>query len=459
MHDPAARPPAGSDAESDAGLSASAVRFLDRSIPEAVKRDPDELRRSRVLVGLSVVSIITAFGVGLPRAFTEGPNISSISALIGGLAIAGSWFAFSRGLRRTVAGDVLLLLSAVAMVAAGLPDGGLRSQATPWFAALPLVANFIGGRIRALAAWAIGVAGLLLFFVAEVGGWIPAGSEDLPLLAVRLGAMLGLISYVAAGTHLYELSRRDAEADRARLDRLRSEWISVVSHELRTPLTSMHGALKLLDQGVTGELPERAREVVALANRNCDRLNRLVDDVLDIERIEAGALELRVEDVDVRQIVGDAVAANLGFAREHHVSLELDAGDDVGRVRADPDRVVQVLDNLLSNAVKFSPAGEAVHVSVAPDATGVRVSIRDQGPGIPDEFRARIFQRFAQANAAQTREQGGSGLGLSICKGLVERHGGEIGFRNEPEGGTTSFFTLRRHGPTARAATRVVRTT
>ena len=243
--------------------------------------------------------------------------------------------------------------------------------------------------------------------------------------------------------------------ERHRVDRLKNEFVSVVSHELRTPLTSIHGSLGLISSGVTGELSEQAQGMVDIAERNCDRLIRLINDILDVEKIEAGKLEFEMGRVDLMALVGQAIESNRAYAERFGVTLELARGPGEAWVEADADRIVQVLTNLLSNAAKFSPEGGSVEVAVDREAAGLRVSVIDHGQGIPEEFQPRIFEKFSQAADATTRKRGGTGLGLSICKLIVERHEGRIGFDTAPGVGTTFFFVLpepKAAAPPVRAA-------
>ena len=232
--------------------------------------------------------------------------------------------------------------------------------------------------------------------------------------------------------------------DMKRIDRMKSEFVSTVSHELRTPLTSIRGSLGLIAGGVAGPLPLAAQGLVDIAKNNCERLIRLINDILDIEKIESGQMRLALQTVSLQPLLKQAMTANEGFAGQHGVTLRLQAPDEAVLVSVDTDRLTQVLTNLLSNAVKFSPKSEVVEVTLLERAERVRVEVRDHGPGIPKEFRKRIFQKFSQADSSDTRQKGGTGLGLSISKAIVEGMGGRIGFDNAPDGGTIFFFELPR---------------
>lgn len=231
-------------------------------------------------------------------------------------------------------------------------------------------------------------------------------------------------------------------------DALRREALSITSHELRTPLTSILGALRLVSAGVTGALPGEAGDMIGIARYNAERLGRLVDDLLDLQKVEAGHAELRVERCELRALLSKALVANQSYAEPLGVELRLARALPAATVEADPDRLLQVLANLISNAAKVSPSGALVELALSLRGDRARVAVRDAGPGIPESFRPRVFQRFAQAAAgsiappAEGRAIRGSGLGLSIVRALVEAHGGVVGFETELGRGTTFWFEL-----------------
>ncbi len=226
------------------------------------------------------------------------------------------------------------------------------------------------------------------------------------------------------------------------VERLKREFVSTVSHELRTPLTSIRGSLGLLAGGAAGPIPEKAGELVSIALKNSERLILLINDILDMEKIESGRMEFAIQPLAVMPQVEQALAANQAYAGQYGVRLVLAQAAPGSQVLADPNRLAQVLANLLSNACKFSPPGGTVDVSVRADGGWVRISVKDHGPGIGEEFRGRIFQRFAQADASDARQKGGTGLGLSISKAIVEHMGGRIGFETETGRGTTFHVEL-----------------
>lgn len=242
-----------------------------------------------------------------------------------------------------------------------------------------------------------------------------------------------------AGTVVGFLGIASDISERRRVERLQSEFVSTVSHELRTPLTSIRGSLGLVASGVTGPLAKETQEYIDIALVNTERLVRLINDILDIEKIQSGALQLRPVQMELAKAVRQAIHANATFAAAYQVTLQLIEPAATGEVLVDPDSLAQVLTNLLSNAAKFSPPGEAVVVSVERRGHWLRVEVRDRGPGLPDAFRQRIFQRFAQADGSSTRAKSGTGLGLAISKALVEQMHGRIGF-DSVEGQGSSFY-------------------
>ena len=242
-----------------------------------------------------------------------------------------------------------------------------------------------------------------------------------------------VIGFYSLATDITELKR---------LDRIKSEFVSTVSHELRTPLTSIRGSLGLIAGGVAGQLPDAVKSLVEIAKNNCERLIRLINDILDIEKIESGKMQLDLQVLALKPLLEQALAANEGFGAAKNVRLRLVCPDETLQVHADSDRLTQVVTNLLSNAMKFSPPDETVEVHVSRAGQGVRVEVRDHGPGIPDEFRKRIFQKFSQADSSDTRQNSGTGLGLNISRAIIERLGGSMGFESEAGTGTTFFFEL-----------------
>jgi signal transduction histidine kinase len=227
--------------------------------------------------------------------------------------------------------------------------------------------------------------------------------------------------------------------ERKRLEGLKSKFVSTVSHELRTPLTSIAASLKLLASGTPG-IPGPTARLIDIAHANCLRLVRLVNDILDTEKLESGRVAFHLSRVDARSLVESVVAADQGVAESYGVRVEIvGVVNGVAYVRADADRLTQAFSNVLANAVKFSTQ---VVISVGQVDDWVRISVRDNGPGIPDNFRSRLFQRFAQADGSTTRRKGGTGLGLYIVKQIVDRLGGKVSLGDRDGVGTVFQIEL-----------------
>ncbi|WLQ16146.1 PAS domain S-box protein [Hahella aquimaris] len=230
--------------------------------------------------------------------------------------------------------------------------------------------------------------------------------------------------------------------ERKRMERQKDEFVATVSHELRTPLTAIGGALGLVLGKHGGELPEVVHHMLKVAYRNCDRLTMLINDILEIEKLESGALKFELEDLDLATLVQRSLEDHREFAGKYQVELRFANALPRSCVHVDERRIHQVMSNLISNAVKYSPRGGYVDVGVSCLKSKLRVHVKDHGKGIPEAFQSRVFERFSQADSSDTREQGGTGLGLSIAKAIVEHHGGEIGFVSNVDKGTEFYFDL-----------------
>jgi len=260
---------------------------------------------------------------------------------------------------------------------------------------------------------------------------------------VALGAMR-----LPSGIHVVAVVRDISE--RRRVEQMKAEFVSTVSHELRTPLTSIAGSLGLLAGGAAGALPEKAARLIGIAQSNSQRLVRLINDILDVEKLEAGKLEMNLQPLDLRAVAARSIEGARGFAEALGVEFRLSEGVEAP-IRGDADRLIQVVTNLLSNAAKFSPKGGEVTVGVHSEARIARLSVADKGPGIPEAFRSRIFSKFAQADSSDTRAKGGTGLGLVIAREIAERHGGRLWFESTEGEGATFHLDLPLAGEAARA--------
>lgn len=255
---------------------------------------------------------------------------------------------------------------------------------------------------------------------------------------------LSLSQVVLQERKFFTLIIHDASAKR-KVDKLKNEFISTVSHELRTPLTSIKGALGIVLKGDLGELESRTRDLLVIANNNADRLARLVNDILDIDKLEFGNVQLNNQRCAIYPLLQQSIEQNQGYATRYGVELVLEPVDSSVQVltaNLDSDRFLQVMSNLLSNAIKYSHLGGKVSVTLEGAGRELKISVIDQGQGIPADFRQRIFRKFAQVDSSDTRKRDGTGLGLSITKVIVERFGGKIDYQSVEGEGSTFYFTL-----------------
>ncbi|SDF10864.1 PAS domain S-box-containing protein [Sulfitobacter delicatus] len=225
-------------------------------------------------------------------------------------------------------------------------------------------------------------------------------------------------------------------------ERMKSEFISMVSHELRSPLTSIKGSMGLLLSRAAGELPSKARALLEISHRNADRLVLIINDILDLEKIANGRLEFNLEDTDIVSLLRETGDANASLEQRFGVRIQIENLNTPIWLNTDPNRVIQVLTNLLSNAAKFSKPGDRILVRAEDDPNELRISVTDKGQGIPMAEQHKVFQRFADLSNSNRAAKGGTGLGLSVCKAIVENLGGKIGFDSREGFGTTFYFTL-----------------
>ncbi len=231
--------------------------------------------------------------------------------------------------------------------------------------------------------------------------------------------------------------------ERKRIELMQKEFISTVSHELRTPLTSISGSLGLILGGIAGELTDKTRALITIANNNSERLIHLINDILDIEKISAGKMQFNFTVVSLVPLITKSLEENKGYGEKLKVTFKLvdNTATDV-KVKVDDKRLMQVMSNLLSNAAKYSPSGGTVEVKVEQMGNNVRIAIHDNGKGIPEDFKSKIFRKFSQADSSDTRQKGGTGLGLNITQAIVLQHHGSINFDSEEGKGTTFYVDL-----------------
>ena len=377
------------------------------------------------------------------------------------------WNEDDAALRSLLQGRVVF----VGVTAAGLHD----QHATPIQNVLPGVElhafaamNLLGDthyQSHGLAAWcglALTALAVIFLLVATEKLSLPWLLASVPLLGAAYLAIMyaflvttgwllafapvaGAALAIAGAEGLFRVRvlrrQRRAVEEQERMNTAKSEFMATMSHELRTPLTSIRGSLGLIAGGAMGEIQPSIAELIGIAHSNTERLIRLVNNFLDFQKMSDGKMEFRFEELDLASLLEDTVKANRGYAEQFGVDIELTCAEGQ-KVSADSDLLTQAVTNLLSNAIKFSPKGETVQVTSSVREDTIRIAVIDRGPGIPEEFRPRIFRRFAQAADANSAPTKGSGLGLSIVKLIVEEHGGAVSFDSETGEGTSFYIDL-----------------
>ena len=235
---------------------------------------------------------------------------------------------------------------------------------------------------------------------------------------------------------MYTCIVRDS-TERKRADKLKTEFVGTVSHELRTPLTAIRGSLGLVNGGVFGDIPKKAQELLVTAARNTERLLNLINDLLDIQKIEAGKMEFHITRVELMDALQKSVTDNMAYAEQYNVDIQICEKPDEMIVNVDPHRFSQIMSNLLSNAAKFSPENDTVKIFVSNEGEFAKISVVDNGEGIPAEFHDKIFNKFSQNDSSTTRQKGGTGLGLAITRQMIEAMRGRIDFTSVEGKGTT----------------------
>lgn len=355
-----------------------------------------------------------------------------LNTLLSALAISS--YAVSVALMQTVGGHFtpLFFLFAAALFAA------MNNHQVVWALVLRLT-----------------VYGMSFLFIVVKDIWIaqpPLSSELWLQFFTVVFVMYFLIDCSVVFLNLYRRNLRQLEQLRIEHEgaktalAVKSQFVSIVSHELRTPLTSIKGALDLIDSGAVGDVPGRIAPMIGMASKNSRRLAKLIDDLLDLQKIEAGEMKFRREIVCLQTLVDEAIASNQGLAEKHGVILRRGQVDPKPlHVLADESRLIQVLSNMISNAAKFSSEGGEVLVGCTVRGGNARIFVTDFGVGIPDGSREKVFGRFTQLDSSDKRRFGGTGLGMNISKEIVEHFDGLIDYESRVGEGSTFFVELPLH--------------
>jgi signal transduction histidine kinase len=270
--------------------------------------------------------------------------------------------------------------------------------------------------------------------------------KEVGLMAIKNGATDYLSKGIAleellVRTILYALERKKAEKKIKEAVETKSEFLSMVSHELRTPLTAMKESVAIVLDGMAGEINDEQKDCLDIAKRNIDRLARLINDVLDFQKLEYGKMKFNMKSNDINEVIKHAHQTMASSAKEKEIDFVLELEDNLPKVNLDVDRITQVLTNLVSNAFKFTEGGK-VAIATSNGENVVRVRVSDTGCGIREEDIPKLFRKFEQLAIGGERKTGGTGLGLAICKEIIEHHGGKIWAESEFEKGSTFQFVL-----------------
>lgn len=238
------------------------------------------------------------------------------------------------------------------------------------------------------------------------------------------------------------MTLQSIDEERQQIDKAKSEFLSITSHELRTPLTPMKAQLQMLENGYFGRLTKKQKESVTILIRNAERLDRIIEDFLEVSRIEAARLRFVFRETDLKHTVEETVAFMTGFAQEKHISLQINIPKKLPLVQVDPDRISQVLRNLIHNAIKFSPENSTIEISVGGKENYFLFCVKDQGAGMSSEHQISVFEPFYQIEETIHRQHGGTGLGLTICRGIIEAQQGKIWVESTVGKGSTFYFTV-----------------
>ena len=246
----------------------------------------------------------------------------------------------------------------------------------------------------------------------------------------------------SSSTNLGVMSLVQDVTEKMATEKLKQEFVSIVSHELRTPVTSIKGSLALLGSGILDDDKDKSREMLDIALLNTNRLQLLINDILDVDKLESGKMDFRFRDSDLVKLLSDVQTANQSYADQYSVTLTSTGFPATCMVSMDPDRIFQVVTNILSNAIKFSVTGGTVSLSLVKTGNDVRISVNNRGEVIPEKDRTKLFGKFFQRDSSTTRAKGGSGLGLYICQRILEEHGSLLDYESNAATGTTFFFVL-----------------
>ncbi|OZG71018.1 hypothetical protein BTA51_23215 [Hahella sp. CCB-MM4] len=418
--------------------------FIDKLTPVETL-DTEERARARVVVGIILYGAVSALIMGIVRISSLGLVASTVLTFSLVPILLGFLFILWTYRNLALTSDLLVGLLALILLCIAITDGGVSSRVLVWMPAVPLLASFVGSKLKALRSTLILASGLFALVALHYREVLEYRWDDGAVVGRVMATVFSML-FVSAICHQYENARRRAVSEYNAMEIERRNWTSMVAHELRTPLTALFGALSLLqkqiEQIAEGEVQGRSgveatRELILMGKRNSERLIRLVNDILDLERLQSGNMPLHKSCFPLNTLLSETSAFCMKMAEEKGLRIRTDMETDL-KVTADEDRIFQVVLNLVSNAIKFGVDGEVIEISLKQHGEFARIAVRDFGPGVPQDFHKDIFRPFAQAAKGETRLSGGSGLGLFISRRIIEAHGGSLNYQNEPVG--CSFY-------------------
>lgn len=390
-------------------------------------------------------------------------DVSRPIALLGGMAFGAAWYFGAQSILESTQMPVSALPVVGALgFAAGLPAlllGRGQSVSDQGFACLDALSDevWVIHRDTCAVVYLNRIATLRSESVADASIWnafpedqhhalrtvlMQADGPSSTIIEVDGKSFLPSATPMDDGVHVM-LLLRDVTEELVE-QKAKDGFVSTVSHELRSPLTSIKGSMGLLLSNAAGDMPASARRLLEVAHRNAERLTIIINDILDLQKIAEGGMDINIQEVDAAALVHEAVSASALFFQRFDLDIVIEGAEAPVLLFNDPNRIIQVLGNLLTNAAKFSKPGGVITVVITQNAEATRISVRDEGYGIPADEHSKVFERFADLTNSDRHKNGGSGLGLSICKAIIERLGGKIGFESVEDVGTEFHIDLPR---------------
>jgi signal transduction histidine kinase len=277
------------------------------------------------------------------------------------------------------------------------------------------------------------MSGLAIYFTSKGFG---------PFVRESLNDSFLLLQFFVGNVIVTGLALAGVLTERKKTEQMKTEFISTISHELKTPLTAVKGSLEITQKAISESFSDEVKGLIRIAARNVERLRRLVNDLLDSQKLEVRKVDFVIKRVEIDSLIEQSIELNQFFSDQYEIEIVLVNKLPGVKVHVDSERIIQVMNNLISNAAKFSPSKSSIRISMLKRNHQIRVAVTDSGPGIPAEFQKNIFQKFSYSDSPGRRGREGTGLGLWISKTIIEKHSGRIGYEANPNGGTTFYFEL-----------------